>query len=157
MSTNDLDVLLGDLDDPQIAALLREAVLAYGQAQYAAGVRDGARPGGPPTRQAPEHQHEAWQLQDHARGGKYCAACGDRVVVMAEDRIVTVAERFWTRENVGPGELEKSGWTTPEPDPPKTLLDDILAITAPSPSHFATQHPVPLCPCDACRLLRGEA
>lgn len=27
----------------------------------------------------PEHQHETWQLQPHADGGSYCAACGARV------------------------------------------------------------------------------
>jgi hypothetical protein len=27
----------------------------------------------------PKHKHEAWQLRDHADGGKYCGACGDRI------------------------------------------------------------------------------
>lgn len=26
-----------------------------------------------------EHEHETWQLQPHADGGHYCAACGARV------------------------------------------------------------------------------
>lgn len=29
--------------------------------------------------QLPAHRHEAWQLQNSARGGRYCAACGDQV------------------------------------------------------------------------------
>jgi len=26
-----------------------------------------------------EHQHERWQLRPSAKGGVYCAACGDHV------------------------------------------------------------------------------
>lgn len=31
------------------------------------------------------HQHEAWQLQESAKGGMYCAACGQDVITADEN------------------------------------------------------------------------
>lgn len=31
------------------------------------------------------HQHEAWQLQESAQGGMYCAACGETVSTAQEE------------------------------------------------------------------------
>lgn len=36
-----------------------------------------AAPASDTAREATAHQCEAWQMQDSAKGGKYCAACGD--------------------------------------------------------------------------------
>lgn len=32
-----------------------------------------------------DHDHEKWQLQDSAKGGKYCAACGEYVKEAKDD------------------------------------------------------------------------
>lgn len=34
-----------------------------------------SQPGTPPAR----HQHEAWQIQESAAGGRFCVACGEPV------------------------------------------------------------------------------
>lgn len=43
----------------------------------------------------PPHDHEAWQIRDNSRGGRYCAACGQEIPTIPQTTTPTNPE-LWS-------------------------------------------------------------